>query len=315
MLQLLLMVVNLIKMNNRNKQCVINVDKSVVYLEEQIIKLKRDLEIVKSKLDKECNPLKEFNLLTSITDNENGDDGTYIVSEHVKQISADEQYLKFVDSPESVSNIPGGHTVLTFSDNIKDIFNLNITPLINFKWDSINVRQGVIKRFDNSKKIMGGNNDISVNIQKLIINIPDFNSIKNYNPILLIDRFKPKSYKGNNKYRTSGFKHEKQQDLVSNNRNNEFLLTSNNQIIDINPETYFGVKTKKLFNDNRDVIYIKGDSKTDNVLNHNGLPLVPFTYLRFRLRLSIGSKIVETGSVGTLKVVLSSNNSITFNHA
>lgn len=310
------MVVNQIKRNKMSKQCTYNIDKSIKHLEEELIKINRDIKILKSKLDVECNPLKEFNLITSITDNENGDKGAYIISEHVKQLSADEKYLKFVDSPENISNIPGGHSVLTFSDNIKEIFNLNITPLINFKWDSINTRQGIIKRLNNFKKITGdNNNDVSVNIHKLIINIPDFDSIKNYNPVILIDRFKSKSYKGNNKYRTSGFKHEKQQDLILNNRNNEFPLTSNNQIIDINPETYFGVKTKNLFNGNRDVIYIKGDSKTDNVLNHNGLPLVPFTYLRFRLRLSIDNKVIETGSIGTLKVILSSNNSITFNHA
>ena len=301
-------------MKNKGKQCITNVDKSVVYLEEQIIKLKREIDILKSKLDKDCNPLNEFNLFTSITDDENGDNGALIISEHVKQISANEQYLKFVDSPESVSGIIGGHTVLTFSDNIKEVLNFNTVPLVNFKWDSKNIRQGVVKRLNNANKV-SGNNDLSVTVQKLVVNIPNFDLIKNYNPVLLVDRYKPKSYKGNNKYRTSGFKHEKQQDLILNNRENEFSLLSNNQVVDIKSDTYFGIKTKNLFNGKRDVTYIKGDSKTDSVLNHNGLSLIPFTYLRFRLRLTVGNKVIETGDIGTLKVILSSNNSITFNHA
>lgn len=67
-------------MKNKGKQCITNVDKSVVYLEEQIIKLKREIDILKSKLDKDCNPLNEFNWFTSITDDENGDNGALILS-------------------------------------------------------------------------------------------------------------------------------------------------------------------------------------------------------------------------------------------
>ena len=106
-----------------------------------------------------------------------------------------------------------------------------------------------------------------------------------------------------------------EEQIIKLKRENEFSLLSNNQVVDIKPDTYFGIKTKNLFNGERDVTYIKGDSKTDSVLNHNGLSLIPFTYLRFRLRLTVGNKVIETGDIGTLKVILSSNNSITFNHA
>ena len=97
------------------KQCSYNVDKSVRYLEEEIIKLKREIAKIKSNFDDECNPLK-----MGMTDGASGDNGVEIISEQVKSISVDNNYFKLVDSPESVSGIVGGHTVITLSDSLKD---------------------------------------------------------------------------------------------------------------------------------------------------------------------------------------------------
>ena len=247
MLQLLLTVVNLIKMNNRNKQCVINVDKSVVYLEEQIIKLKRDLEIIKAKLDKECN---------------------------------------------------------TFTNGIQ--------PVINFKWGEPNTRNGVVKRLHKDTDI-GGLGDLNVVVQNMVIEFSNFEKFKNYKPTLLIDRFKPRGIKVNSEKRLSGYKHEKKEDLISNNRNNEFLLSSVEQIIDIKPETYFGIKSN--YRGELNERYTKGTPKISSLIYRGRNNLVPYIYLRFRLRYTIDNNEYETGSLGILKLKLSSNNYISFNHA
>ena len=229
------------------QQCVMNIHQSSAYLEEEIIKINRKIDVLDSKMDKECNTIA------------NG-----------------------------------------------------IQPILNFKWGEPNTRNGIVKRLHKNTDI-GGLGDLSVVVQNLVIEFSNFEKFKNYKPTLLIDRFKPRGIKVNSEKRLSGYKHEKKEDLISNNRNNEFLLSSVEQIIDIKPETYFGIKSNYIGELNER--YTKGTPKISSLTYRGRNNLVPYIYLRFRLRYTIDNNEYETGSLGILKLKLSSNNYISFNHA
>ena len=224
-----------------------NIHQSSAYLEEEIIKINRKIDVLDSKMDKECNTIA------------NG-----------------------------------------------------IQPILNFKWGEPNTRNGIVKRLHKNTDI-GGLGDLSVVVQNLVIEFSNFEKFKNYKPTLLIDRFKPRGIKVNSEKRLSGYKHEKKEDLISNNRNNEFLLSSVEQIIDIKPETYFGIKSNYIGELNER--YTKGTPKISSLTYRGRNNLVPYIYLRFRLRYTIDNNEYETGSLGILKLKLSSNNYISFNHA
>lgn len=68
----------------------------------------------------DCECERSFNLKTSVTNNIQGDDNTTIVSENVKQISAYNSHLEFIDSPETTSGIQG-HTVLKIKDELIEL--------------------------------------------------------------------------------------------------------------------------------------------------------------------------------------------------
>ena len=61
-------------------------------------------------------------LKTGLTDSGDGTNGSNEISTNVKYISSDENYLLFVDSPQSVSGIQG-NTVLTFTPSLIDKLN------------------------------------------------------------------------------------------------------------------------------------------------------------------------------------------------
>ena len=63
-----------------------------------------------------------YNLKTGLTDSNDGSNGSNDISTNVKYISADESYLLFIDSPQSISNIQG-NTVLTFTPSLIDKLN------------------------------------------------------------------------------------------------------------------------------------------------------------------------------------------------
>ena len=69
----------------------------------------------------DCECKTSFNLKTSLTDDSQGNNGAMIISENVQQISAFEEHLEFVNSPESTSGIPG-HTILKLSDSLVNSF-------------------------------------------------------------------------------------------------------------------------------------------------------------------------------------------------
>ena len=224
-----------------------NIHQSSAYLEEEIIKINRKIDVLDSKMDKECNTIA------------NG-----------------------------------------------------IQPILNFKWGEPNTRNGIVKRLHKNTDI-GGLGDLSVVVQNLVIEFSNFEKFKNYKPTLLIDRFKPRGIKVNSEKRLSGYKHEKKEDLISNNRNNEFLLSSVEQIIDIKPETYFGIKSN--YRGELNERYTKGTPKISSLTYRGRNNLVPYIHLRFRLRYTIDNNEYETGSLGILKLKLSPNNYISFNHA
>ena len=229
------------------QQCVMNIHQSSAYLEEEIIKINRKIDVLDSKMDKECNTIA------------NG-----------------------------------------------------IQPILNFKWGEPNTRNGIVKRLHKDTDI-GGLGDLSVVVQNLVIEFSNFEKFKNYKPTLLIDRFKPRGIKVNFEKRLSGYKHEKKEDLISNNRNNEFLLSSVEQIIDIKPETYFGIKSN--YGGELNERYTKGTPKISSLTYNGRNNLVPYIHLRSRLRYTIDNNEYETGSLGILKLKLSPNNYISFNHA
>ena len=224
-----------------------NIHQSSAYLEEEIIKINRKIDVLDSKMDKECNTIA------------NG-----------------------------------------------------IQPILNFKWGEPNTRNGIVKRLHKNTDI-GGLGDLSVVVQNLVIEFSNFEKFKNYKPTLLIDRFKPRGIKVNSEKRLSGYKHEKKEDLISNNRNNKFLLSSVEQIIDIKPETYFGIKSN--YRGELNERYTKGTPKISSLTYDGRNSLVPYIHLRFRLRYTIDNNEYETGSLGILKLKLSPNNYISFNHA
>ena len=63
-----------------------------------------------------------YTLKTGLTDSSDGSNGSMDVTSNVKYISADENYLMFVNSPLNISNIEG-NSVLTLTPNIIDKLN------------------------------------------------------------------------------------------------------------------------------------------------------------------------------------------------
>ena len=61
-------------------------------------------------------------LNTGLTDSSDGSTGSMDVTSNVKYISADENYLMFINSPLNISNIEG-NSVLTLTPNIIDKLN------------------------------------------------------------------------------------------------------------------------------------------------------------------------------------------------
>jgi len=61
--------------------------------------------------------VEHLQLSTAITDNSLGSNGTDIISSDVKIISFYNEHFKLIDSPYNISNIIGGHTVLSLSDD------------------------------------------------------------------------------------------------------------------------------------------------------------------------------------------------------
>jgi hypothetical protein len=178
---------------------------------------------------------------------------------------------------------------------------------LNFKWgeatngeiDSVFVYNTVIT----GRTIKDG--DFNAKVYNLIVETPYWDKIKDYNPILLIDRYRTKSWKGktkddtNDKYRKSGYRHESQYDAQENGRINEVALTSEKTVVNFNQENYFGYFNRRP--------YTKGQPHQDNSNFWFDFQVGPYIYLGFRLRLIIDGKVVETGHLGFLKMQVMGN--------
>ncbi len=137
--------------------------------------------------------------------------------------------------------------------------------------------------------------NIPTEVYKFIVDMPSFEQYSEFNPVLLVDRYKRSGIIRTGKDRKSGYKHETEYHATLNGRNNEIPLTGERTIVDVNPETYFKL-------DSRGVSVSGGSQRgvntplTDGELN--------FVYLSFRLRLTIGDEVIESNSFRELKAVL-----------
>ncbi len=170
--------------------------------------------------------------------------------------------------------------------NTEEIYNHKL----NFSWGKEN----------NSETGLTGTDGV-VKYQNLKINIPFFEDISQYNPILLIDRFKSASFKGydisgNNEYRKSGYKHERQLEALANGRQNEIALTSENVVVDVHNMNYIQEVVYNV-DPTQSLIRIKGQRL--GAKKYNGLRKT--LYLGFRLRLNINGQIKETSMLGSVK--------------
>lgn len=145
----------------------------------------------------------------------------------------------------------------------------------------------------------------SVYIRKylLILDIPDFDKISAYSPVLLIDRYRRRekigSSNNNGNYRKAGYKHETAEQAIENNRINEIPLTGTRNILDFNQENYFK------FDEKLDT-YALGSGKTFSYIapnpigstNGNGV----FVHLGFRLKLTIDGEEIITNQIGRIRM-------------
>lgn len=289
------------------------------------------------KHDCECE--RSFNLKTSTTDSPQGDNGAMVVSENVKQISAYDAHLEFVDSPEINSGI-SGHTVLKLKDEIAEqlsLQNLLNAQELNLGWKNGDTRlnknpeSNTVGRTDN---VYSRNGFISYelpsigtggqliyttptleinNISNLIVDIPNFDKIKKYNPKLVITRFRNSKTKGpqeiglidSNHYSTAKFRISKHNFPF---RPSEIALNSGYQVLDIGQENYFNVLS---YDDKRgptsiDMINTRGcGSRYSTKYEEAGLfNYKAWVYLEFRLQFTVGNVTYLSKPLNKLKLFL-----------
>jgi hypothetical protein len=170
--------------------------------------------------------------------------------------------------------------------NTEEIYNHKL----NFSWGKEN----------SNETGLTGSEEI-IEYQNLKINIPFFEDISQYNPILLIDRFKSASFKGhdisgNNEYRKAGYKHERQLEALANGRQNEIALASENVVVNVHNMNYLQ-QLEYDIDPTQSSIRITGQRL--GAKNYNGSRKT--IYLGFRLRLNINGQIKETSMLGSVK--------------
>lgn len=102
---------------------------------------------------------------------------------------------------------------------------------------------------DSSFKISWTNNNYrevvkeqtAVKIKSIMVDIPEWNLIKNLKPTLVVERYKPAKYRGLNsnqqrEYRASGFRQSNEPGLPS-----EFILSKQSGSVNILQENYFNI--------------------------------------------------------------------------
>lgn len=150
---------------------------------------------------------------------------------------------------------------------------------------------------------------LNAEVLKLIVDIPDFESVKDYNPTLLVDRYRPKGTIKTSKFRKSGYKHETQYHAALNNRQNEFPLAASRTIIDLSPETYFNII-------GLESVWTKGIGNRQLKPSTIGGGFSNAVHLGFRLRLTIENKVFESNIFRESQIILNlQSTSVFFRYA
>lgn len=170
-------------------------------------------------------------------------------------------------------------------------------PFMNISFGDSNNGDALNREFYYENRVIVDevfSDDIPIKVYKIIVDIPQFEEFSQYQPVLLVDRYRKGGKITQLKDRKSGFKHENEQDAIDNGRSNEIPLTGARTIVDINPETYFRIR-------GRDIIVKSWGTK---ISNNDGRPYNSFNVISLRLRLTIGDKVFESNSLRELRVVL-----------
>lgn len=300
----------------------------------------------KSQIKWIINQLLCLNLRTGNTDSINGANGSLLVTDEVKYISAYDQHLEFIDSPESISGIKG-HTVIKIKDELVGVLNTNTfknllnSQEIKLGWknggirytktpteNTVGVKTNIYTRngfISNSNNLLDPNRLLNLQIQdinNLIVTIPKFSEIASYQPKLIIQRYKPTKKKGTkgflgitdlrNHYSTAKFR----QPGNNVNRPSVIALTASNQIIDIGQEHYFSVKgwNGTAYNLVSNV-YARGIGKRSS--NKYLKAPVSFynarVYLEFRLQITKDAIVYTSSPLNKIKMIASLNINQTLN--
>lgn len=172
----------------------------------------------------------------------------------------------------------------------------SLTPIkMDFSWGA---GSSLDEKFSLIQSVFFSQQKRNIDYELLNIQIHNWDSIKDKNPVLLIDRYKKKQFKlqrnhdGVDVYRKAGFKHENPDDAQNNGRINEILLTSNKMRINFNQDRYFRLNKSG-------EIVPTGDPQN---VNKRSEIFGGWVYLAFRIRYESGTGIVETGQVGILRM-------------
>lgn len=152
----------------------------------------------------------------------------------------------------------------------------------------------------------------------LIVDIQNWDDIKDYSPTILLDRYRHKEWigkntTGGNSFRKSGYRHEELKTAELNNRVNEVALTGPRTVVDFIPENYFRVFAGEVWG--------KGMAKDKSTSKEIGLnsQYGGVVKISLRIRLTVEDKVIETNQLLQLRMVARMNTlgspvSVTFDY-
>lgn len=294
------------------------------------------LKKIEAKFKWILNKILCMTLKTGNTDTINGVNGSLLVTDEVQYISAYDQHLEFIDSPETISGIKG-HTVIKIKDELIDALSTNTfknllnSQEIKLSWkngavhytktpteNTVGITNNIYTRngfISNSNNLLDPNRLLNLQINEinnLIVEIPNYSEIAAYQPKLIITRYKPTKKKGLSEsynpypYSTAKFR----QPNNAFNRPNIITLSSAYQIVDIGQEHYFAVKNwngtdyNLVYN-----VYAKGIGKRSS----NKFLKTPISlfnariYLEFRLQITKNSIDYISSPLNKIKMIASLN--------
>lgn len=236
---------------------------------------------------------------------------------------------------ETITNLSFNNDILTYLKENGSRNNIDLSKYVNLITPQIKVSWG--KTHDDLTgepftKIVDkfGKPELKFLVYKLIVDVPGIDLIKQYKPVLLVDRYRRKGFVRNyrmsnetgtyiaSRYdRKSGYKHENPEQAKQKGRNNEIPLDLSRErnIIDIGAETYFksgypGFSPRP--------IGISGNYYWGNTKGPENTTTGAYIYIGLRLRLTIDGKDVETNILQHLRMNCyhgRNGNIITYNYA